>query len=73
MSENHLARVMREKPSTRFKDKYTGQIFTVNELNIGFLKPTIVLGIEAVQELTEWFERFEKIVEDEVKHEIFRI
>jgi len=63
MSENHLVRVMREKPSARFKDKYTEQIFTVDELNIGFLKPTVLLGADAVQELTEWFERFEKVEE----------
>lgn len=63
MSENHLARVMREKPTTKFKDKYTEQIYTVDKLNTMFLHPTIHLpnAIEEVKKLSEWFERFEKV------------
>ena len=57
---NHLTRIFSEKPDTKFKDKYTDQIYTVEELNIAFLKPTIALGVEAVEELIPWLERFEK-------------
>ena len=62
-TKGNLARVFREKPETKFKDKYTNQIFTVAELNDGFLKPTIHLGMKEVEELQEWFERFEKVKE----------
>lgn len=60
-TKGNLVRVFREKPETKFKDKYTNQIFTVAELNEGFLKPTIHLGMEAMVELQDWFERFEKV------------
>jgi len=58
---NHLPRIFGEKLDVKWKDKYTDTIYTGKELNDGFLKPTIVLGINEVKELGEWFERFEKV------------
>ncbi|HEC63971.1 MAG TPA: hypothetical protein ENI23_01610 [bacterium] len=58
---NHLPRVFGEKLDVRWKDKYTGATYTGEELNKGFLKPTIALGAEEVKKLGEWFERFEKV------------
>jgi len=58
---NHLPRIFREKLDVKWKDKYTGAIYTGEELNDGFLKPTIAFGMDEVIELGEWFERFEKV------------
>jgi len=65
MTENHMARVMGHKPDTKFKDKYTGAIFTVTELNEGFVKPTMFLpnGPAELEKLIPWFERWQLINE----------
>ena len=56
-----MTRIFSEKLDVKWKDKYTGQIFTGKELNEGVLKPTMALGVHEVEKLIPWFERFEKI------------
>lgn len=57
----NVVRIFREKEDTKFKDKYTEQIYTVKELNEGFLKPTIGMTPEALDDFEDWLERFEKV------------
>lgn len=53
---NPMVKVFSQKSTTRFKDKYTGQVFTHAELN-QILKEMIKLG--TVKADINWWERFE--------------
>jgi len=59
----NLSKIFGCKENVKFKDKYTGVIYTVAELNDGFLKPTLALPnpVKEMEELDKWAERFEKV------------
>jgi len=57
---NHMSNVFSQKPTASFKDKYTGQVFTYQELN-EVMKEMIKLG--TVEKDINWWERFEVIGE----------
>ena len=58
---NPMVKVFSQKPTTKFKDKYTGQVFIYEGLNM-VLKEMIRLG--TVKTDIDWWERFEKIGEE---------
>ena len=59
----NLSKIFGCKENVKFKDKYSGAIFTVAELNEAFLKPTLHLPnpIKEMEDLEKWAERFEKV------------
>ena len=65
MTLTNIQRIFREKPNTKFKDKYGGATFTVKELNDGFLRPSMAITKDPEskewKELDDFFERYEKV------------
>ena len=64
MSESNIKRIFKEKFETKFKDKYGGASFTVEELNEMWLKPAIQHDTDPesneMKEIEVFLERYEK-------------